>query len=81
MALPASAAAMLHPTVGQVVTLPDTITTTQVSPGLLKRPRYVPAEEVAQIAEGELRLALSKDEFDRLGEHEEPPASAEILPP
>src|SRR5207244_5418764 len=52
-----------------------------VSPGLLKRPRYVPAEEVAQIAEGELRRALSKGEFDRLGEHEEPPASAEILPP
>ena len=52
-----------------------------VSPGLLKRPKYVPAERVAQIAEGEIRLALTKDEFDRLGEHDEPPASAEILPP
>jgi hypothetical protein len=52
-----------------------------VSPGLLKRPKYVPAEEVAEIEEGELRLALTKDEFDRLGEHEEPPTSAEILPP
>jgi hypothetical protein len=52
-----------------------------VSPGLLKRPKYVPAEQVAEIAEGEVRLALTKDEFDQLGEHEEPPASAEILPP
>ena len=52
-----------------------------VSAGLLKRPKYVPAEAVAEIAEGEIRLALSKDEFEQLGEHEEPPASAEILPP
>jgi uncharacterized protein YrrD len=52
-----------------------------VSAGLLKRPKYVPAEEVAEIAEGEVRLALSKDEFEQLGEHDEPPESAEILPP
>jgi len=52
-----------------------------VSSGLLKRPKYVPAEQVAEIAEGEVRLALSKDEFEQLGEHDEPPASAEILPP
>ena len=52
-----------------------------VSSGLLKRPKYVPAEAVAEIAEGEVRLALSKDEFERLANHEEPPASAEILPP
>jgi hypothetical protein len=52
-----------------------------VSAGLLKRPRYVPAEQVAEIAEGEVRLAVTKDEFEQLGEHEEPPASAEILPP
>jgi hypothetical protein len=52
-----------------------------VSAGLLKRPKYVPAEEVAEIEEGEVRLALSKDEFENLGEHEEPPESAEILPP
>ena len=52
-----------------------------VSPGLLKRPKYVPAEAVAEIAEGEVRLALSKDEFGALGEYDEPPESAEILPP
>jgi hypothetical protein len=52
-----------------------------VSPGLLKRPRYVPAEAVAEITEGEIRLSISKERFERLGEYEEPPASAEILPP
>ena len=52
-----------------------------VSPGLLKRPKYVPAESVAEIAEGEVRLGITKDQFDQLAEHEEPPASAEILPP
>jgi len=52
-----------------------------VTPGLLKRAKYVPAEQVAEIAEGEVRLAVTKDEFEQLGEHEEPPASAEILPP
>jgi hypothetical protein len=52
-----------------------------VSPGLLRRPKYVPAEKVAELTEGQIRLTLSKKEFDELGEHEEPPASAEILPP
>ena len=52
-----------------------------VSPGLLKRPKYVPAEQVAEISEGEVRLAVTQDEFERLANHEEPPASAEILPP
>jgi hypothetical protein len=41
----------------------------------------VPAEQVAEIAEGKVRLALSKDGFEQLGEHDEPPESAEILPP
>jgi hypothetical protein len=52
-----------------------------VSPGLLKRPKYVPAEQVAEIAEGEVRLAVTKEQFEHFGEHEEPPESAEILPP
>ena len=52
-----------------------------VSPGLLKRPKYVPAERVAEITEGEIRLGVTKDEFERLGYHEDAPASAEILPP
>jgi uncharacterized protein YrrD len=52
-----------------------------VTPGLLKRPKYVPAEDVAEITEGEVRLALTEEEFEQLGEHDEPPESAEILPP
>jgi uncharacterized protein YrrD len=52
-----------------------------VSPGLLRRPKYVPAEQVAEITEGEVRLAVTKERFEQLGEHEEPPATAEILPP
>ena len=52
-----------------------------VSPGLLRRPKYVPAEQVAEITEGEIQLAITKGQFEQLGEHEEPPASAEILPP
>ena len=52
-----------------------------VSPGLLKRPKYVPAEHVAEIAEGEVYLGITEDEFEQLGEHDEPPESAEILPP
>jgi hypothetical protein len=52
-----------------------------VSLGLLKRPKYVPAEAVAEITEGEIRLSISKDEFERLGHYEEPAGSAEILPP
>jgi uncharacterized protein YrrD len=52
-----------------------------VSAGLLKRPKYVPAEQVAEITEGEIRLAIPKDEFERLGEQDDAPPSAEILPP
>jgi hypothetical protein len=49
-----------------------------VSPGLLRSSKYVPAERVARIVEGRVELDLSADEFDRLGEHEEQPPSAQI---
>jgi hypothetical protein len=52
-----------------------------VTPGLLAAPRYVPAERVARIVEGRVELDLGEDEFKRLGEHEQAPVSAEILPP
>jgi hypothetical protein len=70
-------------TVGEVIgdTGKDIFNGLSVSAGLLKRPKYVPAEQVAEIAEGEVRLAVTKDEFEQLGEHEEPPESAVILPP
>ena len=51
-----------------------------VSVSLLGRPRYVPSEQVAEITDGRVRLALSKDEIERLGEFEEPPTTAEVLP-
>ena len=51
-----------------------------VSTTLLGRPRYVPSEQVGSITEGRIELTISKEQVDRLGEYEEPPTSAEILP-
>jgi Uncharacterized protein conserved in bacteria (DUF2171) len=51
-----------------------------VSTSLLGRPRYVPSEQVGSITEGRIELMISKEQVDRLGEYEEPPTSAEILP-
>jgi uncharacterized protein YrrD len=49
-----------------------------ISSGWLERPRYVPAERVAEITAGRVRLSVSRSEAERLAEHEEPPASLEI---
>lgn len=48
-----------------------------VSSGLLGKPRWVPAELVAEITEGRVRLTVSGDAVDQLGEHEPgaPPAT------
>jgi hypothetical protein len=51
-----------------------------ISTSLLGRPRYVPSEQVGSITEGRIELRLSKEQVDGLGEYEEPPTSAEILP-
>ena len=51
-----------------------------ISTSLLGKPRYVPSEQVGEIIEGRVQLTLSKGEVDRLGEYEEPPTSAELLP-
>jgi hypothetical protein len=51
-----------------------------IGTGLLKKGRYVPAEKVAEITEGCVRLSIGKDEAERLGEYEEPPPSERILP-
>jgi hypothetical protein len=51
-----------------------------ISTSLLGKPRYVPSEQVAEITEGRVRLSLSRDQVDRLGEYREPPTTAEILP-
>ena len=51
-----------------------------VATGLLGRPRYVPAEKVAEISEGRIRLAIGADEFERLEGYEEPPRSEQLRP-
>jgi hypothetical protein len=44
-----------------------------VGSGILGKPRYVPAELVAEIVEGTVNLSIGADEFQRLDEHEAPP--------
>jgi hypothetical protein len=51
-----------------------------ISTSLLGRPRYVPSEQVGTITQGRVQLTLTKDQIGRLGEFEEPPTTAEILP-
>jgi PRC-barrel domain len=43
-----------------------------VSPGRLKRLRYVPAESVREITEGRISLTIAADAFQRLDELAEP---------
>jgi hypothetical protein len=51
-----------------------------VAPGLLGKPRYVPAEKVAEITEGRVHLAITAEQFEGLAEYDEPPPSKQILP-
>jgi len=44
------------------------------------KPRYVPAEQVAGISQGVVRLSLTREQVVRLGEYLEPATSAEIEP-
>jgi hypothetical protein len=43
-----------------------------VASGVLGKPRYVPAELVAEIVEGSVWLSIAGDEFGRLDEYEAP---------
>ena len=52
-----------------------------VSPGLLRGSRYVPAERVAEIVEGSVRLDLSAEEFEQLERTEAAPPSVDVLKP
>jgi hypothetical protein len=49
-----------------------------VGTGLLHKARFVPAELVTEIVEGEVRLSIGKDEAARLDEYEEPPPTKQI---
>ena len=42
------------------------------------KPRYVPSEQVGAITEGYVRLKLTREQVDRLGEYLEPATSATI---
>ena len=51
-----------------------------VSSGILGRPKYVPAERVAGIVEGEVRLDVPADAIDHLEDHEPQPPSSQFRP-
>jgi hypothetical protein len=44
------------------------------------KPRYVPAEQIAEITEGSLQLSLTREQVEQLGEYLEPATSAKIQP-
>ncbi|MFN2471989.1 MAG: DUF2171 domain-containing protein [Gaiellaceae bacterium] len=49
-----------------------------VSPGMLRGNRYVPAEQVAEIVDGAVRLSLDGDGFGRLEDYDPPGPSLEL---
>ena len=44
------------------------------------KPRYVPAEQVAEITQGAVRLSLTLEQAAQLEEYQEPPESVRIEP-
>ena len=46
----------------------------------LGHPRYVPSENVAEITDGAVRLSLTQEQVEQLGEYELPPTSLEVDP-
>ena len=52
-----------------------------ISIGFFSKARYVPAERVTTIVEGEVHLDLPSNAVRGLDAFERPPTSAEILPP
>jgi hypothetical protein len=44
------------------------------------KPRYVPAEQVAEITQGAVHLSLTPEQAGQLEEYQEPPESARIEP-
>ena len=51
-----------------------------IAKGLLARGQYVPAEQVAEIVEGAVRLKLRGDEVERLPTYSEPPPQERLEP-
>ncbi len=51
-----------------------------VGTGLVHKPRLVPSELVGEIVEGEVRLSIAEDEFERLEEYQGSPPAKQIQP-
>lgn len=51
-----------------------------VSTGLLAKAKYVPAERVTEITEGEVRVDLPAEAVERLEDHEAPPPAEQLRP-
>ena len=51
-----------------------------IATSMFGKPRYVPAEQVSEITEGSVRLALTREQVEQLGEYREPATSARIEP-
>lgn len=51
-----------------------------VATGVLSRSKYVPAERVAEIHDGEVRLDLPAETIEHLADHEPEPPSTEFRP-
>ena len=51
-----------------------------VATSVLGKPRYVAAEQIASIEEGTIRLSLTPEQAEQLGEYLEPATSARIDP-
>ena len=51
-----------------------------IATNALGKPRYVPAEQVAEITEGIVHLSLTREQVEELGEYLEPATTAEIEP-
>jgi hypothetical protein len=49
-----------------------------VSTGVLGKPKYVPAERVSEIVEGEVRLDLPSNAVEHLDDHDPQPPSAQF---
>ncbi len=51
-----------------------------IASGMFARPKYVPAEQVGTIVQGEVQLKLDRAAIDALGEYDVPATSEEIEP-
>ncbi|HEX3807427.1 MAG TPA: hypothetical protein VHV52_11680 [Gaiellaceae bacterium] len=51
-----------------------------IASGVVARPRYVPAEQIAEITDGLVRLSLDKTAIEQLPEYDVPAAEIDVEP-